>query len=250
MLPKHPFNQLKCRDNNWPSIKPPSFLKQNISPAGNQTFLSLANLAENSAPGTANHGTKVALYTHLLVRQLYLTKASPLITPDYIEEIVPASLLHDIGKIYLPDDMLCKAGPLSTEERFRLHEHVNAGSRMLLSAYRNYPDAHYLKLAAEIALYHHEKYDGSGYNSNIEGAAIPLSARIVALADVYDAFTSERPYKKIWSHNKAKAIIEEESGRHFDPVVVSAFLSCHQQFKAIASDFSRPANYRPNCCLY
>ena len=242
MKANHLFSQLKHQDNNQLGLSLQPLFKHNRALAGHHTFFSLANLAENSTPGTFNHGIKVALYTHLLARQLYLTKAFSIITPEYIDDIIPASALHDIGKIFLPDDMLCKTGPLTAEERLHLHEHVTAGSRMLRSAYKNCPEARYLKLAAEIALYHHEKYDGSGYHYKMCGAAIPLGARIVALADMYDALTSERPYKTIWSHSKAKATIEAESERHFDPEVVAAFLSCHQEFQSIASQFSRHNN--------
>jgi len=127
--------------------------------------------------------------------------------------------MHDIGKIGIPDHILLKPGRLSDDERVEMNRHPVIGYEILMAA----GQSPLLKLAAEIAMHHHEKWDGSGYPGGLVGEAIPLSARIVALCDVYDALRSSRPYKQAWSSERALELLREQAGRHFAPALVEIF---------------------------
>jgi putative two-component system response regulator len=146
--------------------------------------------------------------------------------------------LHDIGKVGIPDAVLLKPGKLTPEEFEVMKQHARIGGETLDAALRAKPDAAYLQMARDIALTHHEKFDGSGYPLGLKGDDIPLCGRIVALADVYDALTAKRVYKEAFSHEKAKSIILEGSGKHFDPAIVEAFLKCEYQFITIRQRFA------------
>src|SRR5205807_8962518 len=135
----------------------------------------------------------------------------------------------DIGKVAIPDCVLLKPGRLSDEEFEIMKTHTLLGAQTLEAAARKYPKAKYLKMAREIAESHHEKWNGTGYPKGREGCDIPLSGRIVALADVYDALVSKRVYKGASTHMTARAIILQGTGTHFDPTVVEAFLAVEAQ---------------------
>jgi putative two-component system response regulator len=130
-----------------------------------------------------------------------------------------AAVLHDIGKIGIPDSILSKAGPLNPEERRIMEKHVLYGAHLLSGS-----DHELINMARSVALYHHEKWDGTGYPYALAGEEIPLEGRIVAVSDVFDALTSDRPYKETWSNDRATGFIVGFSGKHFDPKVVDAFL--------------------------
>lgn len=140
-------------------------------------------------------------------------------SPDEAERLSLASTMHDVGKISVPDTILLKPGQLTDDERREMEEHAERGRRILEGS-----DSALIRLAAEIAETHHERWDGSGYPKGLSGEAIPLSGRIVAVADVYDALTSERPYKMAWSEAEAVAHLRAHAGTHFDPACVAAFL--------------------------
>jgi putative two-component system response regulator len=146
--------------------------------------------------------------------------------------------LHDIGKVGIPDCVLLKPSRLDDEEFNLMKDHTIIGFKTLNEALTKYPQADYLRMSAEIALSHHEKFDGSGYPKGLKGNEIPLSAQIVAIADVYDALTSNRVYKSAFSHNVAKGIIIEESNTHFNPEMVDAFLSKEDRFIEIYSKYT------------
>jgi putative two-component system response regulator len=154
----------------------------------------------------------------------------PELTTTFIDNILLTSPLHDIGKIGIPDFVLLKPGRLDDHEFKIMQKHTTIGYNALTTAIDKYPNAEYLKMSAEIALSHHEKYNGSGYPNGIQGEEIPLSARIVALADVYDALVSKRVYKSAMPHEMAKSIIIAERGKHFDPQVIDSFLRCEKEF--------------------
>lgn len=158
------------------------------------------------------------------------------ITPFFIENIVLTSPLHDIGKIGIPDFVLLKPGRLDDREFEIMKSHSLIGFETLNKALQKYPAAEYLRMSAEIAESHHEKFDGSGYPHGKKGEEIPLSARIVALADVYDALVSKRIYKNAFPHEIAKSIIIGDKGTHFDPLVVEAFEKCQPAFCQIMKD--------------
>ncbi len=160
----------------------------------------------------------------------------------FLDNIFLTSPLHDIGKIGISDNILLKPGRLNDKEFQIMKRHAVIGFDTLNEALEKYPKADYLRMSAEIALSHHEKFDGSGYPNGLKGEEIPLSARIVALADVYDALVCKRVYKEAYQHDMAKSIIERERGTDFDPIVVDAFLFCEDKFIEISERFSKSHN--------
>lgn len=203
----------------------------------------LAVLAEHYDPDTGEHLERIQLYVKTLLEHLastsnryadYVQKRR-----SYVEEIVFASLLHDIGKTAIPVELLIKPVKLTTEEFEIIKSHTTIAGEALDKANtifrREFGKDSYLALARDIAIYHHERWNGEGYPHQLKGEEIPLSARITAIADVYDALTSERPYKKAWSHEEAFKEIVNCSESHFDPELVEAFIQCSEQFKHIAA---------------
>ena len=140
--------------------------------------------------------------------------------------------MHDIGKIAIPDAVLLKPGKLDADEWQEMQRHVEYGADIIGDH-----DSPLLNMAKEIALYHHEKWDGSGYPHGIKGEEIPLTARIVTIADVFDALTSERPYKQAWPIEKATQLLEDEAGIHFDPKLVPEFIKCLPKILEIKDKF-------------
>lgn len=151
------------------------------------------------------------------------------------EMVLNASPMHDIGKIGIPDHILLKPGKLNSEEWVTMQTHTTIGARILSGHHSSL-----LEMACEIALTHHEKWDGSGYPKGLKGNDIPLTGRIVALADVFDALTSERPYKHAWTARDAVTLIKEDSGKHFDPRLVEQFLSLLPEIVAIKEKYAEP----------
>ena len=152
-----------------------------------------------------------------------------------------ASILHDIGKVVIPNEILLKPGKLTDTEFEEMKKHSSFGGEILGRANLTYKKKtgkdSYLALARDIAMYHHEKWDGTGYPAGLKKEEIPLSARIVAICDVYDAVTTDRVYKKAWTHEKAKNMIINGRGSHFDPVITDIFISLEQEFKNIGKEF-------------
>ncbi|MBI4827873.1 MAG: DUF3369 domain-containing protein [Nitrospinae bacterium] len=208
-------------DNVW--------LYRQIGTIQESAILSLAKLAEFKDTDTGNHIHRVSVNTERAARALFSGGKYPEdIDALFIEQIGLASILHDIGKVGVPESILLKKGQLTEEEWRIIKLHTTIGGEILRKAAEGIQGRNYLALAADIALYHHERFTGGGYPFGLTGHAIPVSARIVAVVDVYDALVSERPYKKPISHEKALAIIRNESGVSFDPVVVTAFLEALQ----------------------
>jgi putative two-component system response regulator len=160
------------------------------------------------------------------------------IDPELIRLIFLTSPLHDIGKVGIPDAVLRKPGRLNAAEFEIMKTHTTLGAETLDAALVRFPEARFLHVARNIAAAHHERWDGSGYPLGLAGEQIPLCARVVALADVYDALTTRRCYKEAYSHLVARSIIETDSGKHFDPRVVAAFLAAEEEFLAIQRRFS------------
>ncbi len=144
-----------------------------------------------------------------------------------------ASTLHDIGKVGIPDSILHKPGKLTSQEFEIMKNHTNIGANTLLEVKKKYPDSKFLELGINITLYHHEKWDGSGYPHGLRGENIPLSARIMAIADAYDALRSKRVYKEAYSHEKSLEIIKQGKGTHFDPEIVDVFIENEAEFNNI-----------------
>ena len=164
---------------------------------------------------------------------------SELLTPIYIEQMSKSAPLHDIGKIAIPDHILLKPGKHTPEEFAIMKTHAQLGQNMLKRAGDHMGEqGEFLTLAMEIAGCHHEKWDGSGYPNGLSGAAIPLSARLMAVADVFDALLTRRPYKEPMSTEQAAAIILEGRGKHFDPEVVEVFIAIKDDLQRIAAKWS------------
>ncbi|MEM6329381.1 MAG: HD domain-containing phosphohydrolase [Planctomycetota bacterium] len=197
----------------------------------NGLIFGLAKLAESRDTDTGEHLERIAKYVSILARQLQ-ENGVPLSDAD-IEQLALASSLHDIGKVGVPDAVLLKPGRLDPDERAVIETHAAIGGDCLRALSERLGDDDFLQAAEEIAYGHHEKWDGTGYPFQRSGEQIPLSARIVAVADVYDALRSKRPYKDGMPHEKARAILVADSGSHFDPVVVEAFLATEESFRAV-----------------
>jgi putative two-component system response regulator len=200
------------------------------------TIFTLAKLAESRDPETGLHLDRIREYSKILGINLARQKKFADILPYAdIENIYHTSVLHDIGKVGIPDTILLKAGPLSEAEFEIMKTHTIIGGKTLGQALAEYPDAQFLEVARNIAFWHHERYDGSGYPHGLSKEDIPLCARIVALADVYDALTSKRPYKNALPHETAHQIVLEKKGNHFDPDVVDAFEASESEFADVST---------------
>ncbi len=190
-----------------------------------ETIFCLARAAEYRDPETGAHILRMAHYSRHVARMLEL----PLEQQDLLLEAAP---MHDIGKVGTPDIILLKPGKLTEAEFSIMKQHAVIGYEVL-----NASNSPLLKVAAEIAHTHHEKFDGSGYPRGLKGADIPLFGRIVAVADVFDALTSERPYKKAWSIEQATQMLRDGSGKHFDPESIEAFFAGFDEVLSIKEKF-------------
>lgn len=204
------------------------------------TILALGSLAETRDNETGNHIRRTQMYISALAKHL---KEHPrfgwLLTDENIRSIYKTAPLHDIGKVGIPDNILLKPGKLTDEEFEIMKTHALLGRRAIEDAETRLGlEVDFLKFAKEISHYHHEKWDGSGYPEGLSADDIPVSARLMAVADVYDALISKRVYKPGMPHEKARAIIVEGKNRHFDPDVVDAFLAVEDYFLAIADQFN------------
>ena len=203
-------------------------------------ILVLADIVESRDQCTGDHVRKTAAYTKvimdgLLKMHVYVDE----ITDKFQYDVYHSAPLHDVGKIHIPDGILNKPGKLTDEEYEIMKTHTTEGKILIEQAMENVSGAGYLAEAKILAAYHHEKWDGSGYPEGLRGEAIPLSARIMAVADVFDALVSERSYKKPFTFEKAVEIIKDGSGSHFDPNIVNAFVSNLDEVRKIADSFNR-----------
>lgn len=198
------------------------------------TILAFSKLAEVRDDETGQHIERTRVFCRMLTEQLRENDTGRSNLDNlFVENIYFASSLHDIGKVAIPDDILLKPGKLTTQEFEIMKTHTIIGSTTLQTMLEHYPENGLLRMAVDISLNHHEKWDGSGYPQNLKGESIPLSARIMALADVYDALTSARRYKPAFSHQKSRTIILDGRGVHFDPTVVDAFLVLEDKFREV-----------------
>ncbi len=211
-----------------PSPAPPAPTQQVREDLENTIYF-LARAAEIYDEGTGNHIRRVNEYSYFLANTLGMDQA-------FCDEIQYSAQLHDLGKISVDPVVLGKAGPLSETERQEMDNHTIYGHRILSQSPQ-------LAMAAEIALHHHEKWDGTGYPNALQGEAIPLSARITQIADIYDALRTARPYKPAFNHELARSIILSgdariDSAGHFDPRLVEAFADTHADFDRIWRELS------------
>jgi putative two-component system response regulator len=190
-----------------------------------ETLNILGKTAEYKDPETASHVARVAHYSKLIARELGLDEKEQ-------ELIFYAAPFHDLGKVGIEDKILLKPGKLDNEEFDIMKTHAMIGYEILKDS-----NSEYLQSGAQIALTHHEKYNGRGYPKGLVGDEIPIFGRIVAVVDVFDALTSNRPYKKAWSFEDALNLLKEESGQHFDPKIVDIFINNVEEIKEIYSSF-------------
>ncbi|HPF87336.1 MAG TPA: HD domain-containing protein [Candidatus Limiplasma sp.] len=165
-------------------------------------------------------------------------KYKPILTDEMIDNLYKSAPLHDIGKIGIRDEVLLKTTKLTDEEFAEMQTHAQIGYDALRQASQKLGENSFLQNAMILSKYHHEKWNGKGYPDHIAGESIPLAGRIMAISDVYDALISQRVYKRAYTHEEAVKIIREESGKHFDPELVEAFLAVSDQFDEIARIFS------------
>ena len=198
------------------------------------TILGLAKLAEYRDEGTGTHLERIREYSKMIAEEMAKNpKYAGHITPEYIDDIYQSSILHDIGKVGIPDAVLLKPGRLSDEEFDVIKRHTKLGGDAIKAIETQIEGKSFLALGKEIAYNHHEKWDGSGYPRGLNGEDIPLAARIIALADVYDALTTKRFYKKAYTHERSRQIIIDLKATHFDPEVVDVFLALEDEFDRI-----------------
>ncbi len=198
------------------------------------TLLAISKLAEFRDRETGQHIERTRIFCRMLARRLLKNpRYAERITNSFVENIFYAAPLHDIGKIGIPDRILLKPGKLAPDEFEIMKTHTAIGAMTLKSVQERYPYNAFINMGVTITGCHHEKWDGSGYPEGLAAEEIPLSARIMALADVYDALRSRRPYKAPLSREKCNEIILEKAGTYFDPDVVDAFLSLENEFDAV-----------------
>jgi len=207
--------------------------KANALVSTKENFLeTMANLIEYRSVESGQHVMRTKDLSGLIIEQLI--KNSPYsaeLQDTNCPALIKAVPLHDIGKIAIPDNILLKPGRLTDEEFKIIETHTTVGGQVIQSLMLAEAEDDYLYLCHEICLHHHERWDGSGYPTKLSGPEIPLSARIVALVDVYDALVTERCYKKAFTHEQASKILENSTGNHLDPVIVSAFFEIHDKFR-------------------
>ena len=203
---------------------------------------SLAKLAESRDPEIGPHLDNIRQYAQILSEHYFQDSISDKANEIFVRNLYRSSPLHDIGKVGTPDAILLKPGKLNAREFEIIKQHTIIGYEALNSVIKHGNSGGFLEMGAEIARSHHERFDGSGYPDGLAGDEIPLSARIIALADVFDALTSVRVYKTAIEPEVAKTMIEDEQGRHFDPDIVDAFRSGWQEFLHVRSlvDKSKP----------
>lgn len=204
-----------------------------------ETVMSFANLIENRDDNTGGHIKRTSRYVQLIAYELRdRGYYSDLLTKDYITNLLKAAPMHDIGKISVPDAILQKPGKLTDEEFAIMKLHAENGGNIIREAFRNLGDEDYRKMAFEVARYHHEKWNGNGYPDGLKRKDIPLCARIMAVADVFDAVSEKRCYRDAMPMDKCFEIIEHGSGQDFDPLIVEIFLDIRDRVEAVHSEFA------------
>lgn len=197
----------------------------------NGLVFGLAKLADYRDTDTGKHLERICKYCEILGNQLI--GKHPEVNRAWVELLKLASSMHDIGKVGIPDSILLKPGALTPEERRQMETHSSIGAETLLAIRKHVGDDELINMSIHVAMCHHEKFDGTGYPNKLSREQIPLSARIVALADIYDALTSKRVYKDAMSHEQAMGLILNYKGTHLDPMVVQAFVEVQEQFDIV-----------------
>lgn len=213
---------------------------EEINKMQNGLIYIMADLVESRDKSTGDHIRKTTAYVNLILAKLKEKgEFKDILTDEYIYEVSNSSPLHDVGKIKVSDLILNKPGRLDDEEFKKMQVHTIEGEKIIENAMKISSTSDYLKEAKNIAAYHHEKWDGTGYPYGLKGEDIPLSARIMAVSDVFDALISARVYKPAMKFEDAMRIIKEGSGKHFDPVIVNAFVDAEEEVKKIAEEHKK-----------
>ncbi len=212
---------------------------EEVSQVRDVTIMAMASLTETRDNETGNHLKRTQNYVRALALRLRMhPRFRHFLTEENIESLYKFAPLHDIGKVGIPDAILRKDGKLTPEEFEIMKQHPQLGGNAIAMAERGLPTPNrFLHIAREIACAHHERWDGSGYPNGLRGDEIPISARLMALADVYDALISSRVYKRPYTHEEAVAHITQGRGTHFDHDVFDAFLAIHDEFRLIAAKY-------------
>lgn len=211
-----------------------SYYHEQVSDMQFNIITTMADIVESRDGNTGGHIRRTAKYVEVIAKTLRKQEKFPdILTDQYMADMIVAAPLHDIGKIHVSDIILNKPGRLTEEEFEIMKSHAAAGKELLLRAKQQLGESTYLNIAIDMAAYHHEWWNGTGYPDKITGQNIPLCARIMAVADVFDALVSKRCYKNAMPLEKAYSIIREESGTHFDPEVVEAFFASIDQIEMV-----------------
>lgn len=209
-----------------------------LSRLHSETVMSFANLIENRDNSTGGHIKRTSRYVQLIAEELRdRGYYSEVLTKDYITNLLKSAPMHDIGKISVPDAILQKPGRLTDEEYAAMKLHAENGGNIIRETFRNLGNEEYRKMAFEVARYHHEKWNGNGYPDGLKRKEIPLCARIMAVADVFDAVSEKRCYRDAMPLDKCFDIIEQGSGQDFDPLIAEIFLDIRDKVEAVHADF-------------
>lgn len=205
-----------------------------------ETVMAFANLIENRDNSTGGHVKRTSLYVKLIAEQLRDSRQfKEILTKDYINNLVKAAPMHDIGKIAVPDAILQKPGKLTEEEFAIMKLHSEKGGEIIQETFQNLGSEDFRKMAYHVARYHHEKWNGKGYPEGLKRKDIPLSARIMAVADVFDAVSEKRCYRDAMPLEKCFEIIEQGSGQDFDPLIVEAFMNIRDKGEQVYGEMTR-----------
>lgn len=209
-------------------------LNREVAESQMATIFALAALAESRDDETGRHIQSVQVLCRMIAESMRNDQAySRFIDDEYVELLVRACPLHDVGKVAIADHILLKPGPLNEEETVAMHLHAAVGADTLDEVRNKYPHNEFIATAVDVARYHHERWDGTGYPDGLSGQWIPLSARIMAVADVYEALRSRRVYKGPFSHEESVRMIEQGAGTQFDPSVVAALVRVQDRLAAV-----------------
>lgn len=212
---------------------------QNTNRAKGAIIFGLAKLAEARDPDTGSHLERIRYYCQLIAQNIRdLPKYKSIVNDEFIEALYVTAPLHDIGKVAIPDHILLKKGKLSPEEFEKMKIHTIKGAETLRAVANEFGVMEYLKIGIDIAVAHHEKWNGTGYPNGLKGEDIPLPARILSIADVYDALTTKRIYKRAFSHEETLILMQQERGKHFDPDLLDSFIKFEKESKLINKKFA------------